>query len=108
VHTLKETQKSADQMSREDLQEIAASLPALHAAPYPREDRTTRAPAASATAAVSSVLPLSTTMHSAISCQGISETTKPIDSASFSAGIMTEICGGILILYFESILNCSA
>jgi hypothetical protein len=52
--------------------------------------------------AVASVLPLSTTMHSAMSRHGISETTWPMDSASFSAGVMTEISGGILFASFAS------
>ncbi len=51
---------------------------------------TTRAPAACASAAVASVLPLSTTMHSRISSHGISLTNAAIFSASFRAGMTTE------------------
>src|SRR5581483_4876110 len=72
------------------LDATAARAPAAHAAPYPRGEFTTRAPAARATSVVTSALPLSTTMHSAISLHGIAATTLPIDSASFSAGITTE------------------
>src|SRR5580658_5358616 len=50
----------------------------------------TRAPAACASAAVASVLPLSTTMHSPIRSHGNSLTTAAIFSASFSAGMTTE------------------
>src|SRR5437762_1416296 len=55
----------------------------------------TLAPACVAMEAVASVLPLSTTMHSATRCHGISATTWPMDSASFNAGMMMEIGGGI-------------
>src|SRR6185312_13172465 len=74
---------------------IAALAPAAHAAPYPRGAFTTFAPAALAFSAVPSVLPLSTTMHSAISPHGIERTTLPIEASSFSAGITTETLLGI-------------
>src|SRR5580704_16410903 len=64
-----------------------------------------RAPAAWAMEAVASVLPLSTTMHSAIRGQGISATTWPMDSASFSAGMMMEMGGGIRLRV--RLLRCS-
>src|ERR1700749_3168354 len=57
----------------------------------------TRAPAAAPIAAVPSVVSVSMTTHSAIRCHGILDTTWPIDSASFSAGIMTEIRRGVHI-----------
>src|SRR5882757_1958745 len=69
----------------------AAAAPAAQARPYPRNGSdTTLAPAAVASAAVSSVLPLSTTMHSRIKFHGISRTTDPMFSASFNAGMTTE------------------
>src|SRR6202453_3491305 len=69
----------------------AAATPAAHARPYPLCGRCTPlAPAVDASAAVASVLPLSTTMHSRIRSQGSSRTTAAMFSASFSAGITTE------------------
>ena len=69
----------------------AASDPALHAAPYPRREVMTRAPAAAAISPVPSEEPLSTTMHSAMRGLGIEATTWPMDSRSLRAGMMTEI-----------------
>src|SRR6267154_1743443 len=77
------------------LEGSAALEPARQAAPYPRGAVMTRAPACAAIEAVASALPLLTTMHSAIRCHGISATTWPMDSASFKAGMMMEIGGGI-------------
>lgn len=69
----------------------------------------TRAPAAWAMEAVASVLPLSTTMHSAMACQGISVTTWPMDSASFNAGMMMEINGRICFCFrSDSLAVCLA
>src|SRR5260370_36578575 len=59
----------------------------------------TRAPACAAMEAVTSVLPLSTTMHSARRCHGISATTWPMDSASFKAGMMVGVGGGIRFFF---------
>lgn len=67
----------------------------------------TRAPAAAATLAVASVLPLSTTMHSAISLHGMERTTWPIDSASFKAGITTEIFEDIRLSVARASRNAS-
>ena len=63
---------------------LAAWAPLQQAWPYPRRgSRITNAPLRCASSAVASVLPLSTTMHSAKKSQGNSRSVGPIASASF-------------------------
>src|SRR4051812_19635552 len=74
-------------------------MPVFTAAPFPLLYgwRITRAPAAAASRAVSSVEPSSTTTisrHAAAACSP--RTTAPIDAASLKAGMTTDVASGPL------------